>query len=223
MLISIPNNRFKEFFSEWKELITSSSVALICLILFLNFPVKGAFQEICKELFFFFVIPVFYIKIVLRKNLKDFGFRLPQKRNDLIWGIAIFCILAIAGVCLSKIPGFNKNYTIPYGFSENFWFFLLYELVFFNLLFLLQEIFFKGFVLFSFSEKFKSWSILITMTVYCVVLLIEKDFGWQMAPLILFSLGGSIIAYKSKSLWFSYLIGMIFVISLDSFLIYISK
>lgn len=219
----LPNNQIKEFFSEWGELIISSLVVLICLVLFLEFPAEGVFQEICKELFFFLLVPVFYIKIVLKKSLKDFGFRLPRKKNDFFWAIAIFFILIIAGIFLSKISDFNKNYTIPYDFSENFWIFLLYELIFFNLLFLLQEIFFKGFILSLFSEKLKHWSVLIVFFIFCSALIAKNDFNWTSAPIILTTLFGSFLAYKNKSFWLSYLTGVIFVIFLDSFLIYLSK
>jgi len=217
------SNKIKEISSAYRELLASSLVILVCLLLFLKFPTTNSFQNISKEIFFFLIVPIFYIKFILKKDLRDFGFSLPRKKSDFFWAIGVLLALIGISLILAKIPEFRKNYLIVNSLGNSFLVFLLYELVAFNFLFLLQTIFFQGFILFTFSDKFKKYSVLLTFIIYCASLLLENNFAWQMAPLILFSLGGSLISYKSRSFWLAYLTGMIFIIAFDSFLIYISK
>jgi hypothetical protein len=210
-------------FSAWKEFFISSSVILFCLFLFSFFPAQDFFQKIFREVFFFLFVPVLYIKFVLKKDLADFGNNFSFQKTGLLWtGSSVFCLALFLGL-LIKFTSFSENYFLSQTLRENFWAFLFYELLAFNFFFFLQEFFFKGFVLFTLAEKFKGWSISIVFSLYALILLLENDFSWQMTPLILYMFGGSVIAYKNKSFWLSYLVGLIFIILLDSFLIYIAK
>jgi hypothetical protein len=207
----------------WKEFLISSGVILLCLFLFFFFPAQDFFQKIFREIFFFLLVPVLYIKFVLKKDLADFGWNFSCQRTGIYWTAGIIFSLTLVLGILIKFTAFSESYFLSRTIRENFWAFLFYELVAFNFLFFLQEFFFKGFVLFTLAKKFKGWSVGIVFSLYALILLLENDFSWQMTPLILYMLGGSLIAYKNKSFWLSYLVGLIFIILLDSFLIYISK
>ena len=207
----------------WKEILVNSLVILTCLILFLKLPTANSFQETCKELFFLVIIPLSYIKLVLKKNFKEFGFSLSFKKSDFFWAGGVFLAYLIIFFCLINFTDFKANYHISKSIQNNFEAFLFFELIIFNLLFLFQEIFFKGFVLFSLSPKFRSWSILITALIYCAIIFAGKSSIWQTAPLILFSFMGSWLAYKNNSIWLAYATSLLSLILLDSFLIFISK
>lgn len=217
------NAPIKNFFSNQREFLISFFVFLSCLILFLKLPAANPFERTCKEIFFFLLIPLFYIKLILKKDLLDFGLTLPRKKSDFFWALGIFFIFWGTFLFLIKFTDFQSNYHLSRAIKNNFNAFLFYELITFNFLFLIQEFFFKGFVLFSLRSKFKFWSILITALIYCAALFIEKSFIWQAAPLIFYAFFGTFLTYKSKSLWIAYLTGLISLISMDSFLIYISK
>lgn len=207
----------------WREMLVNLLVALACLILFLKIPADNFFQETCKGLAFLVVVPLFYIKVILKKKLQEFGFGCPNKKSDFLWAGGVLLAYLVIFFLLFRFTDFKGNYHIARVIQNSFGAFLFFELITFNFLFLSQEIFFKGFVLHSFSQKFKLWSILITALLYCFVLFIEKSFIWQMAPLIIFSFIGSWLVYKNRSIWLAYAIGLLSVILLDSFLIFISK
>jgi membrane protease YdiL (CAAX protease family) len=216
-------NPIKKTGFSWEELSVNSLVILACLILFLKLPATSSFQEISKEVFFLVIVPILYIKLILKRSLESFGFSLPKGKVNFFWAGGTLIFSLIIFFFLIKFTGFKANYHIARTIQNNFGAFLFYELLTFNFLFLLQEIFFKGFVLFSFSPKFKSWSILITAAIYCLALFSENYFVWQAAPLILFSFLGTWLVYKNNSFWLAYAVGLISIISLDSFLIFISK
>lgn len=207
----------------WKELSVSSLVILTCLILFLKLPAANFFQETCKEIFFLVLVPIFYIKLVLNKRLGEFGFNLPQRKSDFFWAGGVLFTYLVIFFCLIRFADFKTNYHVARSIQGSFGSFLFYELITFNFLFLFQEVFFKGFVLFSFSSKLKNWSFLIPAFLYCIALFIEKSFAWQMTPLILFSFFGSWLAYKNNSIWLAYATSLISILLLESFLIFISK
>jgi hypothetical protein len=210
-------------FSAWKEFVASFLVILLCLVFSSFFPAEDYFQKLLRALVFLLIIPILYIRLVLKRDLYSFGCNFSLKKSGIFWAIGIFLFTTTAFILLANFTNFRENYFIAEEIRHNFTSFLFYELVVFNFFFLLNEFFFKGFVLFSFSEKLKDWSIWAATATYCLSLLASGNFSWQTAPLIAYSLGGTIISYKNNSFWLSYLTGFVSIILLDSLLIYISK
>ena len=147
------NKKTIALLDEWKELIINTCVAIACLALFIFFPSKGLSQDLSRTTFFLLILPILYIKLVLKKKLKDFGASLPISKQNLIWFsgalLASFIIMAL----LIKFTDFQKNYVIPDYIMASFWIFLLGELVVYNYFFFQLEAFFRGFVLFTFFPK----------------------------------------------------------------------
>lgn len=211
-----------KFLKEDKELIISSALIILCLLLAIAFPAdKGSSLQIfTKGIFFLVVIPSLYIKIILKKNLSDFGLNLGCKKEGLVWALGVITILLILSYFISKIPGAGQNYKIPAYVAGNFWLFLSYELILINIFLFSYEFFWRGFVLFTFSPRLGPWAIAIQATLFIVFSLVNNDFSWKYYSLPLLSIASGVISYKSKSLIYSYVMSLVFIIILDSYIIY---
>ena len=139
------------------------------------------------------------------------------------WGGAMLLFLLVLFFLIIRYTEFDKVYILPAFVKANFGYFLLYELVLVNLLFLAQEIFFKGFLLSALREKLGCWSILIQSTVFLFPLFIYSSYFFEMSPLIVISFIGGLVAYRTRTFLFSYLAGFIFLILLDAYVIFINQ
>jgi hypothetical protein len=213
----------KQVLGQWKEALSSFLMAIFCFFMVYYFPVDDYLQNLTKNIFFLLVIPFLYVKFVLQKNIRDFGISWGDKKTGLIWGGALFLFLAVLFFLIIRYTEFDKTYAPPVFVQINFWYFLLYELVLVNLLFLLQEIFFKGFLLSALRAKLGYWSILVQSLVFLFPLFIFSSYFFETLPLVVISLLGGLVAYKSRTFVFSYLAGIIFLIILDAYIIFIHK
>lgn len=221
-MIALPKQKLKSLIP-WQTEIITFLIIILCFFLVYLFPAQGNFQKFNLSLFFFIILPILYIKFILKKSIKDFGLSWGDKKNGLFWGLGMLVVSFIIIFALARFTNFENNYLIPAYIADNFWLFLFYELILVNFLFFSFEFFLKGFVLFSFADKFGYGSIIIQAALYALFLLLTKNFGWQTVPIMILAVTGGLTAYKSKSILYSYLIGMIFLIVLDAYIIYIFK
>ncbi|HEX7586142.1 MAG TPA: hypothetical protein VF390_00720 [Patescibacteria group bacterium] len=213
------------FLIHWKDLLASSFALLVCLLLFLFFPVNGPLQNLSRSLFFLLVVPALYVKIILKKKLSDFGFAFSASRKGFLWlGGTLLAALLIAYV-LVNFTGFKDAYInmIPFAVYNTFRSFLFYELLFVNFLLFLHEAFFNGFVLFTFKEAFGYWSILIVTLSFLIFLALFNSLNWGMVPSIIAITLGTWMAYITRSFIYSYLMGFAFMIILDAYIIHLFK
>ncbi len=175
-------------------------------------------QKFIVSIVFFLVIPLLYSKIVLSESLKNLGF---QKGN---FGAGVFTGLlsvALAGgvvVWLAlSFPSFHEQYTLPASVENSFLWFVFYELVLVSLSVLLYEVFFRGLVELFWLREFKWWSILIQAVLFFGLLALSRSISWQMVPLLIFCPLSGLIAYRSKSIWYSVVASWIFLFLTDVF------
>jgi len=208
---------------QWKETLLTTIIILACLLLSTFYPTADIGQNITSALFFLVLIPLLYLKLILKKSLADFGFSLQNARAGFLWGGIMLTLSLLLSFLLFHFTGLKATYVLPIFVMTNFWFFLLYELLFVSLLVFLQDAFFKGFVLFSFTKKFNYWAIVFSSGLYFIFLALTGNFGWQTTPYIILSLAGGVVAYKSRSFLYAYFMSLFFLIFFDAYLIYILK
>lgn len=214
-------NNFSKNFD--KEILVTSGVIFICLLLYITFPASNVFQKIISSLTFLLVIPLLYVKIILKKNVKDFGLTLGSWKTGLVWSIISLVISISVVYILFKYFGLSEKYSLPAYISQNFLLFLAYEIFIVGFFTVLYEIFFRGFLMFSFLGKIGAWSIFLQASVFLLLFFIAGGIYWSLAPYIIFLLLSGIIAYFSRSIIYSFVASMIFNIIIDSFFIYINK
>ncbi|MFA7319280.1 MAG: hypothetical protein WC022_01650 [Parcubacteria group bacterium] len=206
----------------YKELLVTSSVILTCLILSVIFPATNSFQSVSRNLFFLIVLPVLYIKLILKRDPTEYGWKAGNMKNGLFSAaFALFLGLAVFYL-LIRFAGFSSHYHINSLIKNSFGLFLLYELVFLNIFFFAQEFFFKSFVLFSYRQ-FSYWAVLIQSGIYFSLLVLTKNFSWQTLPVIFVSLVGGFITFKTKSFLYSYIFGLLFIMILDAYIIHLVR
>jgi len=221
-------NIFKKasFFSNDSVLFVSSFIILACLFLSISFPAKSGIQQITKNMSFLVIIPILYIKLVLKKNLKDYGLTFSNnknKKNIIILTSIVFFFSLLVVYALINYTNFKKDYHLESYIINNFWFFMTYELILVNILLFIQTFFYQGFIMFTYLKKLNHWSIFIQFFLYVINITILGSFSWQMVPFIIISLTGGLITYKSRSFIYSYIMGLLFIIILDSYIIYTIK
>lgn len=216
-------------FSSWKETIFGSFAIILFLAVFYFLPYKTnigtvAFLQISTKYFFLFLLcPLLFVKFILKKDFKDFGFNMGNKKIGFIWGgiTLVFCL--ILSYILINYTGFLKPYGASLAIPTKFSLFLLFELVLFNIPFFFHEYFFKGFVLSVFSEKFLYGAIFIQAAPVVIPQIISAKSTWEIIPAILVSIFGGFVSYKSKSFFYSYLMGLLYFVILHSYIISLIK
>jgi len=206
--------------AENKEIIITSAVIVFCLLLSLFFPVQNSIQLLTRNIFFLIIVPILYYKLILKKNISNFGLTLGDKKAGIIWGFLMFFVILVIFFLLYSYTDFKKNYLLSSYIVHNFWIFLLYELILANIFVFIQEFFWRGFVLLYFSKKIGLLAILLQFFLYVLILIPTGNSFWQMAPTLVISLFSGIIVYKSRSIFYSWAIALFSLVILDSFIIY---
>jgi membrane protease YdiL (CAAX protease family) len=212
-----------KFLTEWKDVLAGSFMIVACLTLFSFFPANGPSQGFSRILFFLLIIPALYVKLILKKNFKDFGLNFSVTRKNGLWFLWALLASFLISFLLVRFTSFKSHYPLPDYAIRNFWWFLVYELIFVNVWLFLHEAFYRGFVFFTFAEKLKYWSILISFALFAFFLVLTNNLSWGMAPYLIIALTGGWLTYKTSSFIYSYLMGLLFIIILDAYIIQLIK
>ncbi|MFA7208668.1 MAG: hypothetical protein WC120_00125 [Parcubacteria group bacterium] len=209
--------------SLWGTELISSAIVLLCLFLAVYFPAQGLLQSLSRAFFILFLLPALYIKFILKQNLSDFGFNLRNPKVGFSWATGMLIVSFLIIFILIRFSDFENNYLIPAYLAKNFGLFLFYELIVINFILFLYEFFFKGFLLFSLTKNLGFLAIFIQALVFILFMTIIGIMDWEMAPTAILAFTGGIVAYKSRSFIYSYLMGLIFTLFLDAYIIHIFK
>jgi len=210
-----------QFFDK-KDLVTGG-VAIVCLFLYIIFPTNNVFQKIISSLVFLLVIPFLYVKIILKKSLKNFGFKKGNWMTGIFWSVISLVISISIAYIIFRYFGFLEKYPFPRYLAKNFLFFLAYEILLVGFFAFLYEVFFRGFVMLSFSKKIGLWSVVLQAFLFLSLLYFSGSISWTMVPYLIFLFFSGIIVYLSDSIIYSFLSFVIFNIIFDSFFIYAIK
>lgn len=211
------------YFNFNSELLVTSALAAACLLLYVIFPANNIFQKLVSSASFLLVIPFLYGKIVLKKNLKDFGLTKGNWQTGIVWSAIALLISTLVLYLLFQYFAFSQNYSLPQSLFESFSSFLFFEILLVGFFNVLYEFFFRGFLMFSFVSKIGIWSIFLQAAVFLLIFLVAGGVHWTLAPSLIFLIFSGAIAYFSRSIIYSLAAGIIFNIILDSFFIYLTR
>lgn len=215
--------------SAWKETIISTIVIVIFLLVYYIFPSNYGqglipfIQTLTKGIFLLILGPFLFVKFILRKNFRDYGFNLQNKKRGFILAGTALVFSLILSYILIRYAGFLKFYQLQPAVLVNFWMFLLRELVFLNGLLFVQLYFFQGFVLSVFSEKFLYGAIFLQAALFLLPNLLSQAHPLSYLPMIAIALIGGTVAYISRSFLYSYFYSLVYFVLLDSYVIYALK
>ncbi len=201
-----------------KEFIATILIIIACLAFFGFFPANGLFQQNLSAAAFLMIIPLLYVKMVLKKDFKDFGWQWGKTKEGVRWmAISTFLSLLVFYI-LFHYTDFRQQYFLPAIVTGNFWFFLGYEIFLVGMFVVFYEVFFRGFVLFSFI-RLKYVSVFASVFLFAVLLLASENFDWLHAHYLIAAPFAGIIAYQSRSIFYSIAFTWIFIIIADAFFI----
>lgn len=170
---------------------------------------------------FFLVIPFLYCKIILKEPVGSLGWQ----KGDVSHGIiALLFSLPLAVAALALIaysfPEFRETYTLPVSVSTQFGLFLLYELLLVPITVLMYEVFFRGLIELLWLRAWGAWQAIVVQSLLFVGLLaLSADLTWQKTPYLVFLPFAGYIAYRSRSIWYSFFASWLFIVLADIFLL----
>jgi membrane protease YdiL (CAAX protease family) len=206
-----------------KEDIVTAGVVIFCLVLYAVFPTSNVFQQIISSIVFLLVIPLLYVKIILKKKVSTIGIQKGKWKTGLAWSVLSLAITVSVAYILFKYFSFSQKYAIPTYIAHNFPVYLAYEILLVGFFAILYDFFFRGFLMFSFSRKIGIWSVLLQSLVFLALMYFSGSLHWTTTPYLIFVLFSGIIVYLSDSIWYAFAAFMVFSILFDSLFIYAVK
>lgn len=207
----------------YKEFLVTAAVILICLLLYKVFPVKNIFQQIISSITFLLIIPLLYIKIILKKTSQSYGIQKGDRHRGIVLmplSIIISLLLFYVLFQYTSLPDYHNLSSLV---TENFIFFVLYEILLVGLFTALYEFFFRGVVMLGLFKNFGYWSILAQFVLFAAFFLILDKPDWSIFLYLIVAPFAGITAYRSRSLLYSFGTSLIFIIIADALAIGLLK
>lgn len=203
------------------EVFVTLVIMAVSLFLYEVFRVEGDFQRIVATISFFFVIPILYIRLILKRPLSEFGLQKGDWRVGMRLSLlALFILIPIFYFLFSNF-NFIERYYIPVNSIASFSSFVFRELVVISFFIALYEFFFRGFIMFYFFNKIKSglYSNIIQAVAFYAFLLMTESFGWVASPYIIVAPLAGLVAYKSRSILYSFVLSWVAILIVDTIFI----
>lgn len=194
--------------SHHKEFIGTTTVVVASLLLLAYLGDYNEIDPLVRSLItyvsVFLVIPLLYCKIMLGRPLSALGF---QKGN--IWAGIGGSVLAVSVALVALLVLWNftpllKDYKLPVAVEERFLIFVLYEVFVNGFIVLLYETFFRGFIMLLWLRRFGIWSVVFQAGLFFGLFSLSGSVAADTIPAILFAPFAGLIAYQSRSIWFSF-------------------
>lgn len=209
----------KQKLSENKEFFISLTVALVCLVLFFLFPAGNLAQKITKTVFFMFLLPVLYIKLILRKNLRAFGLNFKNPKFGILGSILLIILSVGIFWAILRFAPESSPREMPRFIVENFGWFLLYELLIVNLYLFSFEFFFRGFLITVFPLNWRMWSVYLQAAVFGIFAALSGATPTQIVSDVILAAGAGIVMQKTGSIFYAYSAAIFSTFILDAYLI----
>ena len=201
---------YSEKISFWKdrEFLVSNLAVILALVCFCLFPFPNSIiQQFLVIIGFFVVFPLLFIRFILKKQLREFGFSWGNIRSGLAWAVIMEGIFLSAVFLMVMLFHLDTNSIILLTIRKSFLFFLMYIVLAWLLLFCLETLF-HGLLLFTWEKVSGGWSVLIQAGALFLWFLfrIKMTIPFSVWVLIgIWSLCSGWVAYRSRSVFFSFL------------------
>lgn len=188
-----------------KQLWMSNVLIIVCLAATAFFPTDGGFQSMVASLAFLVLLPILFIRFFLRRPLADFGVSWGDAIQGMLWLVAFLVVIIVLFVWAHQYTDSLLRDQIPLSVRSGFSSFLIYISIA-GLLLAAQEFFFRGFVLNVWKTTIGSGAILAQMLFSLVLPLVASRGlpGVGTLSIAILSLCSGWIAYRSRSIWYSF-------------------
>lgn len=194
---------------------TTLVVMTVCMILGIVFPFEDLFQVLAVNAVFFVFLPVLYIKIILKRNLRDFGVRFGNVPRGFGWMLSSLLVVGLLVYGIVNFFDIRDDFREVDIIRRRFDLFVTYY-VGIGVTMMMTEFFFRGFVLNYFKEivSVKYFVIFIQLVFASVFIVVLEGFhfGWDVLIQSIAAFFAGVIAYNSKSIIYSYLFSLVLTI-----------
>ncbi len=156
--------------------------------------------------------PALYIKLVMKKRIRDYGFSTKGVVEHSGWYAAMFLVILPLLFAVGWTPGFQKTYPFYKQAGRSLFDFGMWEIAY-MLQFMSLEFFFRGFMVHGLKKRFGLYAVLVAVMPYCMI-----HFGKPMPETL-----GSIVAgvalgtlsLMTRSVWLGVAIHISVAVSMD--------
>jgi membrane protease YdiL (CAAX protease family) len=150
--------------------------------------------------FFYFIVPLFVTRFILKENTAEFGLSVKGALKDYRIYVSLIAVMLPVVFAVSFTSAFQAKYPFydPNPGEPLYPDFFTWECFYF-LQFVGLEFFFRGFLLHGIKKQFGYYSVLVMMLPYCMI-----HFGKPMAETIGAIVAGIVLgtlSLKSRSIW----------------------
>ncbi len=187
-----------------------------------NDPQAEIYSRYWQFILFFvlmFIFPALYVKLVMKKPLRDFGVRTGDLKYGSRWLISIPLIVVPLIYISSKMPDVRLEYPLAKVLLTDRQHLLVYELMYVVFYYIAWEFYFRGFLLFGLKERFGAVNAILIQTISSCLVHIGKPEGEIIGSIVVGILFG-MIALRSRSIWYVFLIHASIGVLTDIFIIY---
>ncbi|TAL67683.1 MAG: CPBP family intramembrane metalloprotease [Bacteroidetes bacterium] len=191
---------------------------------FIGHQLEGYYGHIYQFISFFilvFIIPLLYLKLKMKKPLFDFGFGTGKWKFGLI-----FCLISIPLLIVpftysgAMMPDIQGEYPMARILLERHDLILSYELTYIIFYYIAWEFFFRGFLLFGLKDRFGALNAILIQTISSCLVHIGKPDG-EIIGSIIFGILMGVLALRTRSFWYPFLIHISMGVMTDLFVIYL--
>jgi len=166
-----------------------------------------------------FFIPAMYIKLVMKKNLSDFGFGIGNTGFGAKILLLIPLIVVPAIYFAAKMPDVRSEYPLAKSLINDQSHLIIYELAYVVFYYIAWEFFFRGFILFGLKDRFGAFNAVLIQTISSCLVHIGKPEGEIIGSIIVGVIFG-VIALRTRSIWYVFLLHAAIGVLTDLFIIY---
>ena len=170
------------------------------------------FYWVGGTVFCYLVLPALYIKLVMRRRLRDFGFSLKGTLKHAWIYASMFALVLPALAVVAQTKSFQRTYPFYQDAHRSAFDFLGWEIAY-ALQFLSLEFFFRGFLIHGLKERFGYYSIFLAVMPYCMI-----HFGKPLPETLGSILAGIALGTLSlftRSIWLGVAIHVSVALSMD--------
>lgn len=166
-----------------------------------------------------FLLPVLYIKLVVKKRLSDFGWGLGNVKLGLKFLLLIPLVIVPAIYFAAQMPDVRSEYPLAKSLLQDQTHLWFYELAYVLFYYVAWEFFFRGFLLYGLKDKFGAVSAILIQTISSCLVHIDKPEGEIIGAIIVGLIFGY-IALRTRSIWYVFLLHASIGVLTDLFIIY---
>ncbi|NTW29904.1 MAG: hypothetical protein HGB34_02085 [Candidatus Moranbacteria bacterium] len=213
-----------QVFSDKKRSIFTGSFIFLTMLLYVLFPAESrlnpTLQSIVLGVALFVLLPILYVKLVLREPLSTLGFRGSVRTFGLLSiPLSVIPLLSVWYVLLRTFP-VAEAYHIPAAISGSFVMFLSYEVLLVGSISFLYEVFFRGAVQLLWLRESVLPAVFAQVALFVTFMAVSGGgLFWSDASLILAAFASGFVASYTRSISYAWASAWLMIFLSDVFVL----